>query len=76
MTIALTILSVAILVAALYQMAKQVVRLRAEVIEWKKLASEKIANDLIEDGTVDSVKVTIGNERYIVSTDDTEGPEQ
>ncbi len=75
MTIALTILSV-VLVAALYQASKKIVRLRTEQREWKKLAMEKVADELIKDGTADSVEVTVGNERYIASMDDTEGPEQ
>ena len=74
MTTALTILSV-VLVAALYRMAKQVIRLRAETLEWKKLAMEKIADDFVEDGG-GTVEVTVGNERYVAGTDDTEGPEQ
>lgn len=74
MTIALTILSV-VLVAALYRASEKIVRLRAERREWLKSVAKEAADNLTETfgGTT---KVTVGNERYIVSKDDTEGPEQ
>ena len=75
MTIALTILSI-VLVAALYQASKKIVRLRAARNEVLKSLAENVADDLVEDGVASTVKVTVGNERYIVSKDDTEGPEQ
>ncbi len=75
MTIALAILS-GVLIVALYQASAKIVRLRAERREVLKSLAEIVADDLVEDGVASTVKVTIGDERYIVSTDDTEGPEQ